>query len=110
MDINVYLAIRELFHTKWDPAVLDLLAERSDRYLALSRRVRATIDPHLVEGSVSRSLNRLNDLGYVRTRVSQDTGREISLYELTDRGRRALATYGAIIAAYEQVTLDCGAA
>jgi DNA-binding PadR family transcriptional regulator len=110
MDINVYLAIRGLFHTKWDPAVLDLLDERPDRFLALSRRVRASIDQELAEGSVNRALNRLTDLGYVWSRLQQVRGQQVAVYELTERGERALATYRALIAAYEQVDQDRGAA
>jgi DNA-binding PadR family transcriptional regulator len=103
MDVDAYLEIRDLFSTKWDPAVLAALDEAPCRFLALVRWMRSHVDTEILDGTVSRSLDRLQELGYVQATPRSDGEREVSVYELTVDGQRALAAYRAIIAAYRQV-------
>jgi hypothetical protein len=70
VDVDLYLRVRQLFETKWDPAVLDLLAERPSRYLALVRRAQRMVgeqvaDEHIVEATITRTLQRLQQAGLV---------------------------------------------
>jgi DNA-binding PadR family transcriptional regulator len=103
MNVNDYLEIRDLFSTKWDPAVLAVLGEKPCRFLALVRRVRRRIDHEILDGAISRSLDRLQELGYVCAHPIADGEREVSMYGLTDQGRQALDEYRAIIDAYRRV-------
>lgn len=100
MDIGLYLEVRQLFQTKWDPAVLDALAERPYRYLALVRRLRRQVDDQLVDGHVTRCLTRLQELGLVHAEAVEQGRQSYALYSLTDDGRRALATYRALLSTY----------
>lgn len=100
MDVHLYLEVRRLFQTKWDPALLDALAERPYRYLALVRRLRRTVDDQLVDGHVTRSLTRLQELGLVRSDVVAQGRQKYAVYTLTADGRHALATYRAILTTY----------
>ena len=110
MNVNDYLEIRDLFQTKWDPAVLEVLAERPYRFLALVRRVRVTVDNEILDGTVARSLDRLQELRYVDTRPVPAGDRDVLVYALTDRGINTLTAYQAIIAAYRQVRAECESA
>jgi DNA-binding PadR family transcriptional regulator len=103
VNVDDYLEIRDLFSTKWDPAVLDVLGDEPCRFLALVRRVRCRIDGEILDGAVSRSLDRLQDLGYVRATPMADGEREVSVYGLSDQGRLVLAAYREIIKAYRGV-------
>lgn len=103
MNVNDYLEIRDLFSTKWDPAVLAVLGEEPCRFLALVRRVRSHVDREILDGTVTRTLDRLQELGYVAVSRVSEGDREVSLYGLTDEGRQALVAYRTIIAAYKQV-------
>jgi DNA-binding PadR family transcriptional regulator len=103
MDVGVYLEVRDLFRYKWDPAILDVLAERPYRYLALGRRVRTLVDGTMEHGAVNRALARLQEAGYIHATPASAGGRDISVYELTDEGYQALATYRAILSTFEQM-------
>jgi DNA-binding PadR family transcriptional regulator len=92
-----------LFHTKWDPAVLSVLSEKPRRFLALVRAVRATVGGEILDGTVARSLDRLQQFGHVTTESVQFGERVVTVYCLTDRGREQLMAYQAIVAAYRQV-------
>jgi DNA-binding PadR family transcriptional regulator len=102
VDVDLYLEVRQLFQTKWDPAVLDVLAERPCRYLALVRKLRRTVDDQLVDGHVTRCLSRLQELGLVRADVVVQGRREYAVYCLSDEGRRVLATYRALLVTYSR--------
>jgi DNA-binding PadR family transcriptional regulator len=103
MDVSVYLEVRDLFKFKWDPAVLDVLAECPYRYLALARRVRTLVAGTMEHGAVTRALVRLQEAGYVHATPTSAGARDISVYELTDKGHQALATYRAILSTFEQM-------
>jgi DNA-binding PadR family transcriptional regulator len=103
MDVDDYLEIRDLFSTKWDPAVLAILGKEPCRFLALVRRMRSHVDNEILDGTISRSLDRLQELGYVSGTPRSEGEREVSVYGLTAEGKRALTAYRAIIAAYRQV-------
>jgi DNA-binding HxlR family transcriptional regulator len=103
MNVNDYLEIRDLFSTKWDPAVLAVLGNEPCRFLALVRQMRSHVDNEILDGTISRSLDRLQELGYVKATPWSEGEREVSVYGLTVEGQRALTTYRAIIAAYRQV-------
>jgi DNA-binding HxlR family transcriptional regulator len=89
VDGDAYLEIRDLFSTKWDPAVLAALDEAPCRFVALVRWMRSHVDTEILDGTVSRSLDRLQELGYVQANPRSDGEREISVYELTVDGPRA---------------------
>lgn len=113
MDIDLYLRVRRLFETKWDPVVLDLLAERPSRYLTLVRRAQRVVgeqvaDEHIVEANITRSLHRLQRLGLVRADALAQGRRRVAVYHLTDRGRSVLDTYRALLAAYDSTGTDDG--
>lgn len=103
MDVDDYLEIRDLFSTKWDPTVLAALDEEPRRFLALVKWMRSHLDTEILDGTVSRSLDRLQELGFVRATPRSEGEREVSVYGLTVKGERALTAYRAIIAAYRQV-------
>jgi DNA-binding HxlR family transcriptional regulator len=103
MHVSDYLEIRDLFQTKWDPAVLAALSQRPARFLALVRRVRSSVDDEVPDGTVARSLDRLQQLGYVHADPHREGEREYLDYTLTVRGVQAVAAYRAIIAAYRRV-------
>jgi DNA-binding PadR family transcriptional regulator len=105
VDVDLYLRVRQLFETKWDPAVLDLLAERPSRYLALVRRAQRMVgeqvaDERIVEATITRTLQRLQQAGLVRADVIAQGRRRLAVYHLTDRGRQALDAYQAMLVAY----------
>lgn len=103
MDVNDYLEIRDLFSTKWDPAVLAVLGDEPCRFLALVRQMRSQVDNEILDGTISRSLDRLQELGLVTATPRFEGDREVSVYELTIEGERTLIAYRTIIAAYKQV-------
>lgn len=103
MHVNDYLEVRDLFQTKWDPAVLEVLSERPSRFLALVRKARLAVDSEILDGTVARSLDRLQQLGYVRADPVSAGEREVLVYTLTNEGVHVVATYRAIIAAYRRV-------
>jgi DNA-binding PadR family transcriptional regulator len=100
MDVDLYLEVRQLFQTKWDPAVLAVLAKRPCRYLALARRLRRVVDDQLVDGHVTRCLARLQDRRLIRADIVAQGQRQYAVYGLTDDGRRALEAYRVILTAY----------
>ncbi len=102
MNVNDYLEVRDLFSTKWDPAVLAALGNGPCRYLCLVRQARRHIHTEIPDKTVTRSLDRLQELGYVKDTELPDGERTVSVYELTREGRLALAAYRAILTAYEQ--------
>jgi DNA-binding HxlR family transcriptional regulator len=102
MNVNDYLEVRDLFSTKWDPAVLAALGNGPCRYLCLVRQARRHIHTEIPDKTVTRSLDRLQELGYVKATEMPDGERTVSVYELTREGRLALAAYRAILTAYEQ--------
>jgi DNA-binding PadR family transcriptional regulator len=100
MDLHSYGQVRDLFQTAWDPAILDVIAGQPSRFVTVARRVRDTIDPNLVDGNVTRSLNRLRDLGLIQKTSSSHNGRPCQVYRVTDQGRHTLDAYTAILDAY----------
>jgi DNA-binding HxlR family transcriptional regulator len=105
VDVELYLRVRELFETKWDPVVLDLLAVRPSRYLALVRRTQRLVGEQvageaIVEANITRSLQRLQQSGSVRAEVLTQGRRRVALYHLTDTGRQLLDAYHAMLTAY----------
>ena len=103
MDVSLYLEVRDLFRSKWDPAILDVLSERPYRFLALARRVRLIIGGSMEQVAVNRALSRLQEAGYIHATPANAGARDISIYELTDEGHQALATYRAILCTFEQM-------
>jgi DNA-binding HxlR family transcriptional regulator len=103
MNVNDYLEIRDLFQTKWDPVVLEVLFERPHRFLALVRRMRTTVDSEIADRSITRSLDRLQELGFVGAAPEPVGGRDVLVYALTDNGVRVVTAYQAMIFAYRQV-------
>jgi DNA-binding HxlR family transcriptional regulator len=102
VDVVLYLEVRQLFGTKWDPAILDVLAERPCRYLVLVRRLRRSVHDRLDDRHVTRALARLQDRGLVRADdVVQ--GRCVHVvYRLTEGGRQVLGTYRVLLTSYAQ--------
>jgi DNA-binding HxlR family transcriptional regulator len=103
MNVNDYLEIRDLFQTKWDPAVLEVLSERPHRFLALVRRMRSAVNSEIPDRSITRSLDRLQELGFVGAAQEPVGGRDVLVYALTDSGVDIVTAYQAIILAYGQV-------
>src|SRR5690349_7559477 len=103
MDVNSYREIQDLFRTDWEPAILDVVAERPYRFLALARRVRDTVDASFIDGNLTRSLTRLQEMALVhKTHGADDDGRPCQVYEVTAKGCQTLAAYHAIIEAYRR--------
>jgi DNA-binding PadR family transcriptional regulator len=87
--------------------VLDLLAERPARYLALVRRAQRLVedqldDGQIVDANVTRSLQRLQRAGLVHADIQRQGRRRLAVYRLTDRGREVLGSYRVILTAYAQ--------
>lgn len=105
MDVELYMRVRQLFETKWDPVVLDLLAAYPSRYLALVRRAQHLVGEQvvgeaIVEANITRSLQRLQNSGLVRAEVLAEGRRRMALYHLTDHGSQVLDAHHAMLAAY----------
>jgi len=102
MDVDSYLEIRDLFHPKWDAVILAALAEHPHRFLALARTVRSRTHGDLTDRTVARSLDRLQDLGYVCADFTRCGQRQVPLYSLTRLGAATLEIYEVMVSAYQQ--------
>ena len=103
MDADLYLEIADLFKHRWDPAVLDVLAERPERFRALSRRVQTRIEGHFDDNALGRSLKRLRKAKYIRTTDTAIGRRSVWTYHLTDKGRGLADLYRGVADDYERL-------
>ena len=106
MDVESYQEVKALFSRNWDAPILDILARTPCRYTDLARRLRRDVDVGIPDGSLNRSLARLQEqhlIGTVEDRAGNGSGHG---YEITAKGREQLAAYHAILEAYEQTRPD----
>jgi DNA-binding HxlR family transcriptional regulator len=62
---------------------LAALSEQPTRFLALVRKIRANADDEILEGTIARSLTRLQQLGHIRADPQREGAREYSPLPLT---------------------------
>ena len=102
MDLTSYQEVKALFRPDWDAAILDILAQAPGRFTDLTRRIRRDVDVGIADGTLTRSLGRLQRHKLVRTVNNPDGNGSGHVYEITAIGCKKLATYHAILEAYQR--------
>jgi DNA-binding HxlR family transcriptional regulator len=100
MNIHHHQEIHDLFRSKWDPVILEVLVEQPHRFRELALKVHARFPGHIDDSTLNRALERLRRAGHIHASPVHDGQREIRSYHLTDTGATALGYYRVLITVY----------
>ena len=110
MNVENYQEVKALFRRDWDAPILDILARSPCRYTDLARRLRKDVDVGIPDGSLNRSLARLQEQDLICAVDDRGDDGPGPGYKITDLGRRQLKTYRVILEAYRRSRSDPNAA
>lgn len=106
MNVENYQEVKALFRRDWDAPILDILARSPCRYTDLARQLRKDVDVGIPDGSLNRSLARLQEQDLICAVDDRGDDGPGPGYEITDLGRHRLTTYRVILEAYRRSRTD----